>query len=37
VIITGRDTDRGREVVEAVQAAGGRARFIAADLAKPAR
>ena len=33
VIITGRDEDRGHEVVEAVQAAGGNARFIAADLA----
>jgi NAD(P)-dependent dehydrogenase (short-subunit alcohol dehydrogenase family) len=33
VIITGRDESRGREVVEAVQAAGGRARFMAADLA----
>jgi NAD(P)-dependent dehydrogenase (short-subunit alcohol dehydrogenase family) len=33
VIITGRDEDRGRGVVEAVEAAGGTARFIAADLA----
>ncbi len=33
MIITGRDQARGREVVEAVQAAGGKARFIAADLA----
>jgi NAD(P)-dependent dehydrogenase (short-subunit alcohol dehydrogenase family) len=33
VIITGRDEDRGREVVEAVEAAGGTARFIGADLA----
>ena len=33
VIITGRDHDRGREVVEAVESAGGKARFIAADLA----
>jgi NAD(P)-dependent dehydrogenase (short-subunit alcohol dehydrogenase family) len=33
VIITGRDQDRARAVVEAVQAAGGTARFIAADLA----
>jgi NAD(P)-dependent dehydrogenase (short-subunit alcohol dehydrogenase family) len=33
VIISGRDKKRGREVVEAVTAAGGKARFIAADLA----
>ena len=33
VIITGRDHTRGREVVQAVEAAGGKARFIAADLA----
>jgi NAD(P)-dependent dehydrogenase (short-subunit alcohol dehydrogenase family) len=33
VIISGRDEVRGREVVEAVKAAGGTARFIAADLA----
>jgi NAD(P)-dependent dehydrogenase (short-subunit alcohol dehydrogenase family) len=33
VIISGRDEVRGREVVAAVKAAGGNARFIAADLA----
>lgn len=33
VIISGRDEKRGRGVVEAVTAAGGKARFIAADLA----
>jgi NAD(P)-dependent dehydrogenase (short-subunit alcohol dehydrogenase family) len=33
VTITGRDQARGHEVVAAVEAAGGRARFIAADLA----
>jgi NAD(P)-dependent dehydrogenase (short-subunit alcohol dehydrogenase family) len=33
VSISGRDEKRGREVVEAVTAAGGKARFIAADLA----
>jgi NAD(P)-dependent dehydrogenase (short-subunit alcohol dehydrogenase family) len=33
VIISGRDEARGREVVETVKAAGGTARFIAADLA----
>jgi NAD(P)-dependent dehydrogenase (short-subunit alcohol dehydrogenase family) len=32
VIITGRDRARGREVVQAVEAAGGKARFIPADL-----
>ena len=30
--ITGRDQARGREVVAAIEAAGGKARFIAADL-----
>jgi NAD(P)-dependent dehydrogenase (short-subunit alcohol dehydrogenase family) len=33
VIISGRDQARGREVVGAIEAAGGKARFIAADLA----
>jgi NAD(P)-dependent dehydrogenase (short-subunit alcohol dehydrogenase family) len=33
VIISGRDENRGREVVETVKATGGKARFIAADLA----
>jgi NAD(P)-dependent dehydrogenase (short-subunit alcohol dehydrogenase family) len=33
VIISGRDEVRGREVVEAIEAAGSKARFIAADLA----
>jgi NAD(P)-dependent dehydrogenase (short-subunit alcohol dehydrogenase family) len=33
VIITGRDHARGHEVVEAIEGDGGRARFIAADLA----
>jgi NAD(P)-dependent dehydrogenase (short-subunit alcohol dehydrogenase family) len=32
VVISGRDEARGREVVDTVTAAGGRARFIAADL-----
>ena len=32
VTITGRDQARGREVVAAIEAAGGKARFIAADL-----
>jgi NAD(P)-dependent dehydrogenase (short-subunit alcohol dehydrogenase family) len=33
VILTGRDERRGSAVVAAIEAAGGRARFIAADLA----
>jgi NAD(P)-dependent dehydrogenase (short-subunit alcohol dehydrogenase family) len=33
VIITGRDETRGREVVDAIESADGKARFIAADLA----
>ena len=32
VIITGRDTERGAQTVEAIEAEGGRAEFIAADL-----
>ena len=32
VVVHGRDPERGREVVQAVVDAGGRARFIAADL-----
>jgi NAD(P)-dependent dehydrogenase (short-subunit alcohol dehydrogenase family) len=32
VIITGRDETRGKEVVAGIEAAGGEARFIAADL-----
>ena len=33
VIISGRDHDRGAEVLAAIESAGGKARFIAADLA----
>ena len=33
VIVTGRDQARGDEVVDGITAAGGKARFIAADLA----
>ena len=33
VIVTGRDPSRGDEVVEAITVAGGKARFIPADLA----
>src|SRR5260370_21534589 len=36
VIIHGRDAERGAATVEEIIAAGGRARFLAADLAKPA-
>jgi NAD(P)-dependent dehydrogenase (short-subunit alcohol dehydrogenase family) len=32
VIVTGRNETRGREVVEVIEAEGGQARFIAADL-----
>ncbi len=32
VVVTGRDPERGAEVVDAVEALGGRAAFIAADL-----
>jgi NAD(P)-dependent dehydrogenase (short-subunit alcohol dehydrogenase family) len=35
VIVTGRDQTRGREVVDAIESAGGQARFIAADLSAP--
>jgi NAD(P)-dependent dehydrogenase (short-subunit alcohol dehydrogenase family) len=36
VIVVGRDADRGAAVVEQIQAAGGQASFIAADLSDPA-
>ncbi|MFH7337348.1 SDR family NAD(P)-dependent oxidoreductase [Streptomyces sp. KHY 26] len=32
VVVSGRDRDRGAEVVEGIRAAGGRADFLAADL-----
>jgi NAD(P)-dependent dehydrogenase (short-subunit alcohol dehydrogenase family) len=32
VVVTGRDSSRGADVVKAIQAAGGRAAFVAADL-----
>ena len=35
VIVTGRDETRGREVVDAIESAGGQARFVAADLSAP--
>lgn len=35
VIVNGRDAPRGAEVVTAIEQGGGRARFVAADLAAP--
>src|SRR4029453_2078418 len=36
VIVHGRDAGRGAETVDTITAAGGRARFVAADLSDPA-
>ncbi len=36
VVVHGRDAKRGAETVEAITAAGGRARFVSADLSDPA-
>jgi NAD(P)-dependent dehydrogenase (short-subunit alcohol dehydrogenase family) len=36
VIVHGRDATRGAETVDSITAAGGRARFVAADLGDPA-
>jgi NAD(P)-dependent dehydrogenase (short-subunit alcohol dehydrogenase family) len=36
VIVHGRDAQRGAQVVKEIEAAGGQARFIAADLREPA-
>ena len=36
VIVVGRDAARGAAVVAQIEAAGGQARFIAADLSDPA-
>ena len=36
VIVHGRDVARGAETVESITAAGGRARFVGADLSDPA-
>jgi NAD(P)-dependent dehydrogenase (short-subunit alcohol dehydrogenase family) len=36
VLVVGRDADRGAAVVEEIAAAGGSARFLAADLSNPA-
>ncbi len=35
VVVHGRDAGRGAETVEAITAAGGQARFVAADLSNP--
>ncbi|MCW2496543.1 SDR family oxidoreductase [Jatrophihabitans sp.] len=35
VVITGRDAERGTQVVKEIEAAGGHARFVAADLTDP--
>jgi NAD(P)-dependent dehydrogenase (short-subunit alcohol dehydrogenase family) len=37
VVVHGRDADRGFAVVDAITAAGGQARFVAADLTDPAQ
>jgi NAD(P)-dependent dehydrogenase (short-subunit alcohol dehydrogenase family) len=37
VVVHGRDAERGAEVVEAIEAQGGRARFVAADLSDPSQ
>jgi NAD(P)-dependent dehydrogenase (short-subunit alcohol dehydrogenase family) len=36
VLVHGRDAPRGSQVVEDIERAGGRARFVAADLSDPA-
>jgi NAD(P)-dependent dehydrogenase (short-subunit alcohol dehydrogenase family) len=36
VLVHGRDTNRGAQVVDQIQQAGGQARFVAADLSDPA-
>jgi NAD(P)-dependent dehydrogenase (short-subunit alcohol dehydrogenase family) len=36
VVVHGRDAARGTETIEAITAAGGQARFVAADLSDPA-
>ncbi|MFC0436421.1 SDR family NAD(P)-dependent oxidoreductase [Kutzneria buriramensis] len=36
VIVHGRDADRGQQIVTEIEQAGGKARFIAADLSDPA-
>jgi NADP-dependent 3-hydroxy acid dehydrogenase YdfG len=37
IVVHGRDADRGSAVVDTITAAGGKARFVAADLTDPAQ
>ena len=37
IVVHGRDADRGSAVVDRISAAGGKARFVAADLTDPAQ
>jgi NAD(P)-dependent dehydrogenase (short-subunit alcohol dehydrogenase family) len=37
IIVHGRDADRGSAVAATITAAGGKARFVAADLTDPAQ
>ena len=37
IVVHGRDADRGSAVASTITAAGGKARFVAADLADPAQ
>jgi len=37
IIVHGRNTERGQQVVKEIEAAGGQARFLAADLTDPAQ
>jgi NAD(P)-dependent dehydrogenase (short-subunit alcohol dehydrogenase family) len=37
IVVHGRDADRGSAVIDTIIAAGGKARFVAADLADPAQ
>src|SRR5258708_9369406 len=37
IVVHGRDADRGSAVAGAITAAGGKARFVAADLTDPAQ
>src|ERR1700756_365915 len=37
IVVHGRDADRGCAVADAITAAGGKARFVAADLTDPAQ
>ena len=37
IVVHGRDVDRGSAVADTITAAGGKARFVAADLTDPAQ